>query len=308
MWRYKHGVSKLKYLLLAVMVLLIIVLAMKLFLQNNLPVIEINSQTDIPANLRFVMETTVSDLPVEGELYKIKAKEYSDGEANSLAQAFGIADVITYNGDSNEWMAYQNGELLIINGATSWWFYRNLAASKNTYNINVAVPTDEEAIVLAKEYIAKLGIDTNSLNTIAVGSTIASDKTLQKGIYFYQNVNGHELLGPPQLIVTIGDKGQLEGITSYYYEYEADQIFRFKTIDQVMKELQSQQVVYYGPETVLSEAKIYDFNLAYCQSNDINLQHNYLVPVFLFNGEVETQGGPMQFSALVPAIKGITIN
>jgi hypothetical protein len=308
MWRYKGGVSKLAPLLVVVIVCLIIVATIRLFSHPELPAVEFTPKTDMPANLQFIIETTVIDQPEEGIVYRTITKEYSDSDAKGLAKVFGLSDGISYSNDQNEWLVYQNGEMLIVNGERGSWLYRNLLACQNKYYTNVVLPTDEEVVNLAKEYVTGLDIETSIFSVPTVGVTLKEEKVLQKSVYFYQDIDGYELLGVPQLVVDIGHNGELEGITSNNYAFEKYNTFTLKAIEQVITELQSQQAQYNGPETVLGKGVVYDISLAYCQSLDISSQQTYLVPVFLFAGEVETETGPSRFRAWVPAVRGLTIS
>ncbi len=303
---YLYRLAKIKPLLLALLLAAVLLLLIKGCRQEGLPDVNVPAGGAAPSSVYFTLVPEDYQLPARLTVYKYKNKEMSQADVEKLAEILEIRGKCFYNDETCEYTVNANGKILLAEQHTGMWTYRDIGRQYSVDTMTCSIPSDDEVVNLAKDYLAQVGISAEEFSSVTLGTTTENNRVIGKTVYFYQQVDGYEINGAAKLAVHIGHQGQLEGITKGYQEIERHKTCRLKTLNQAMRELEAGEVYYQtAAESVLGQATIYDVRLVYYQEPSNASENRYLQPMYLFTGDVETEEGTQSLSALVPAVKGV---
>ncbi len=305
---YLYRRSKFKIMIpLAALLIIFLILLKSLFNVSNLPDICMPASGAAPTDLYFTMQSEDVDLPDELMVYKYQNEAFTEHDVAELAERLDLNGKIFYNSENRQWSVSASGRILVVEQQSGMWNFRDIGSRYGIDAVSRIVPSDDDVLELAKDYLNKVGIEAEEFSSVGIGTTTENNTVTAKSVYFYQQVDGYEVVGASRLVVDIGHQGKLEGITKYYKEIEEDKVYKLKSVRQAMAELKSGQAGFQIPESIQGQAKVYEVRLAYYEESGCSLENHYLQPIYLFTGEVETEEGYRLFSAAVPAVKGVKV-
>ncbi|MBM7854451.1 hypothetical protein JOC37_000824 [Desulfohalotomaculum tongense] len=301
-YRYGYRTFKL-YIILAVIIFLVLSIPAYIFSTSSLPDLYLPPGSDMPDGIHLAVEIDSLNLPKEMMVYKFLQAPMSKGDVEKLAEKLNINNSVIYDKKHQEWLVCAGGKMLLVERNSGIWTFQDTTAHYNSFFVNSFPISDNDVIQLARDYLNGIGIDTGQFSSAAVGTTTENGRVIQKSVYFYQQLDGFEVLGASRLVVDIGSQRQIKGIIKHCQKFETYKTCKLKSLQQAVAEINRGQAQFHIPELPAGEAAVTEIRLAYYGE----AQHAYLQPVYVFSGEVETREGPQPFSAILPAVRGVNI-
>lgn len=179
------------------------------------------------------------------------------------------------------------------------------------------LPSNEEAVEIAKAYIKEHQLFDGDLGEPIVGSSYTDDdltgdrQDLTVSVMFVPPIDGKEVYGLYRILLVIGDNGEIRDVFKQADPVEFVKSVKLKTEEQVMEEVQNH------PETLSSNAVdidkgvITDCELIYYVDGESVDGKNYAYPVYVLTGKEDNTASQKRtagqqdecFSVIVDAIQ-----
>ncbi|WP_068775707.1 hypothetical protein [Paenibacillus sp. FJAT-26967] len=242
---------------------------------------------------------TVKDLMVEADKLKINevVKNKSDKSLGDLL----VAE------DENKYLEIEKDT-----GAIT---YLNKKAKESKVRGNIKVPSDEESIKLAKEFLDNLGWLPNNFKVVEVTEDTerpANVDVTEKGfvtnktVHFYKFIDGNvPVYGVSRILVEIGDSGVIEAVRKFHKDEVDQSSYQLKTPEAAVEELKHGNAVH-NIEPGAVDANIEQIDLAYWEDAGSIDNQPFLQPVYVIKGNYNklNKTNTESFNALVPAVAG----
>lgn len=285
--------------------------------EEKLPPIQLAIMGAPVPNMTFEMGVVPSGLPKQLMVYKAEPKWTTQEEVKELASKFGLVGPVKTTEEGNFGVEDNNRQLLVVypkSGTFSFGKYNKLFIDNGN---NPALPTEDEGVEIAINYLKQLGIYSQDLYlesvTYETVARIGKDgipgpevpQTMM--VNFSRKINGMDILGVNRLSVFIGDKGEVLGIHNSLRDWKPYRIFPLKSIQQAFEELQAGKASI-SIEGDASKGIVKEVYLAYYQYG-LPAEQEYLQPIYVFEGVASvfegvasSDGIQKPFVAHVPAI------
>ncbi len=267
---------------------------------NDLPVIEYSIELK-----------NINDLPKVANVYKfIKNEQDASLEVLSIAKLFDISANSSDINNYDDYVIFGNGKYLIdYEIPTGMWSIRNIMT--NTNNVANNLPSDAEAIEIARSFLIEKGLydERFVIETVVTqysGSELNSTYSpCFKTVYFYPIIEDYTILGVSRIIVKIDSECQIAELMKYYkdielfgeIELELPTVF----IDGIKNNMYSSSI-----RSDALSAKIVDVKLGYWEDAGSLDEQPYLQPIWIFIGESANADGTISdFDVIVQAAKNI---
>ena len=131
-------------------------------------------------------------------------------------------------------------------------------------------------------------------------------KIIGKAVYFYRYVNGKPVAGVSRVIVHVGTNGEVIGVKRFFKDIVPVGNMALKSIKEAFDELRRGDAILTTDNPNLKEAAVTNVDLTYWEDAGSTTDQPYLQPVYVFRAK-GTAGASDEFSAVVPALNGVTL-
>lgn len=253
----------------------------------------------------------MDNLPQAANVYKFIEEERDiTSEVLKIAKLFDVFADPSNIQHYDDFVVFDNGDYLIdYEVLTGMWSIRNI--SENVKKETYYLPTDAEAVEIAREFLIEKGLynerfTIDSVVTQYSGSILDSTYApCFKTVYFYPVIQNHPILGVSRIIVKVNASGQVVEIMNYYKDFELYDKIELASPTDFIEGIKDNSYSSSIRTDALS-AKIIDVQLGYWEDAGSFKDQPYLQPVWIFLGESTNADGTVSnFDIVVQAAKHI---
>lgn len=261
--------------------------------------------TEIPDDLVYNLEVKTDQLPTQAKFYKSATPIINDKQVRDLAAKFGVDGTVRIEGKRMIVEDKRNKNIIFqIDQETGYYSYLNFNKLGNL-DIEKSIPEDDVAITKAKEYLKQRELLPDRFDLIKVTNRTTgaefkgTKRVLSKEVWFHPTIEGKVVSGIARIIVSVGDKGEIEAVRKYHREIKAAKEVALKSFEQAFGELKAGKASITCPKGA-NKIDITKVELRYWEDPD----EVKVIPVYLFTGETVIEGKVEIFTAFLPASKG----
>ncbi len=248
------------------------------------------------------LDTDLDDAPTEADVFSLTTEPLSSDDVAKLADAVGIEGDVEDRGNDT-YVVSGNGELFVSPQLTQY-----LSDDIPTL---ADLPSDEDSVDYARDWLrsvglapADLGEGTVTSRTEAVGRvSVTFDPTEPTSILVdYPTIN--VVIGPNGIVLEAGVRWADIAVTERYLLRPAEDAWREVEAGNAYIEAEFNDAELPVGTEVSGEATYTEVSIAYTTAGSVDASR-FLVPVYVFTGEVDAQSGvegTSQIKAYVPAI------
>lgn len=245
-------------------------------------------------------------------VYKVVSQHYTKEDSIALAEKFNMDNIgKTREVEEGSSIASEDGTIYAIlhNSGFIEFINSNRAHTINPYDIPEKLPSDEEAIKIATEFLKERellpegavfsGVTHGKIYTIVKdGEDTVDWEDIQ--VWFKRELNGYPVEGT-QLMLAIGGGGDIIEFFTNWRTYEPYGELPVKSPEQALEELKSKGV-YVGMNSKDPVVSFNDVSLVY-HTNAGAYTEEYLEPVWVFKGNVMVDDkAVMDVEEYIPAL------
>lgn len=248
------------------------------------------------------LDANLDDAPADADVYSLTIESYTSDEVSKLARSIGIDGKVEDRGNDT-YVVSGNGELFVSPQLIQY-------QSSETPTL-ADLPKDDDAIAFARDWLrsvglapADLGDGTVSSRTEAVGRVSVAFAPTEPATLLTDYPTITVVVGPDGVVLEAGVRWAKIAATERYLLRPAEDAWRqVEAGDAYFEASFNDQNIEDGAK-VTGTATYTDVSVAYTTAGAVD-GDRYLVPVYVFVGEVEAKSGATgksEIRAYVPAI------
>jgi hypothetical protein len=252
---------------------------------------------DLKASLKVDLDSIDTEAPV----YRFTRDPLSEQEAQKLADRLKIDAKVEKRGDGG-FVASGEGELFVSPDVVQYLSVAQASKGK--------LPSDEDAIAAAREWLRTAGLTPPDLGAAVVTGRTEDSKRLV--VQFSPTEPKNLLAAYPSISITVDSSGTVLEAEVRWGSVERADLYKLRPAKDAWSEVQSGQGYIdadlsgakIDPGTPVEGSVTYnDVSIAYTTAGPPG-QHQYLEPVFVFQGRLRVDGHKDSFAikAYVPAL------
>lgn len=259
-----------------------------------------------PKKIEYIFENNNALFPENIEIYKFKTPYYESlQQIERLKNYFNIKNTTTKE-DKDKILILSEKKVIEIDKNNGYFSYIN---NEKLYNNKIYknIPTDSEAIEIAKKFLIETKLFSGRFQSVSVTAQKAENEAgetvvMAKDVWFYPVVNGRPIYGISRIIVTIGNKGEIEAVCKYYRDFEFYKKEKLKSLEKAVQEIKEGRASSNIPPEA-TKAHIKKSFLGYWEDPE----QQYLIPVYVFQGETAINNKIEKFDIFTPAIENVEL-
>ena len=248
------------------------------------------------------LDANLDDAPTEADVYSLSFDAYTSDQVSELADAIGL------DGDVED----RGNDTFVVSGKGELFVSPQLIQYQSSETPTLAdLPNDEDAVAFARDWLqsvglapADLGDGTVSSRTEAVGRVSVAFKPRQPDSILTDYPTITVVIGPDGVVLEAGLRWAQIAVTERYLLRPAEDAWQqVEAGDAYIEASFNDQKLEDGAE-VTGTATYRDVSVAYTTAGSVEGER-YLVPVYVFVGDVEAKSGAegkSEIRAYVPAI------
>lgn len=260
-----------------------------------------------PSDITYSLQAPTDHISSEEKVYTAVPLNTTPDSIQTLAKKFDINGEVTI--DSESLKISDHHQELSVSKSNGFFTYVNKDKYENLNVMRDNIPSDEECIKIAKQFLTDRDLLPKRFNIIKVshttsGSPLTNDeRILFSDVYFYPTLNEKPVYGVSRIIVTVGNNGEIEAVNKYYKDVEYQGHAKLKSPDKALSELEASK-----SSNSLSEnaknAKIKKVEIGYWE----DVESKLIQPVYVFSGDAEENGETITWDAFLPAIENVELS
>lgn len=259
-----------------------------------------------PQGYVFELESTFSgdlaSVPTEAPVYAMSFPVYDAEATKQLATQFGIEGEIEDQGGGTFAAGGDAGDMFVTMG------YVQFISSQDVPEGDL--PTDEQAIAFAREYLRQVGMLPANVGSGNIESRV---DTPPRVVVSFQPVQPGPLISAsPNITVTLGPQGAVLEASLRWADLTQADMYQLRGAEAAWTEVQAKRSylevslpseTFPPGSTIAGKATYQEVSLAYTSSG-IPGEPQFLQPVYIFKGTVTPEGSEESFpiAAYVPAL------
>jgi hypothetical protein len=248
------------------------------------------------------LDTDLDDAPTEADVYSLTVDPYTLEETRELAERIGLDGEVEERGNDT-FVVSGNGELFVSPQLLQY-------LSDETPTL-ADLPSDEEAINFARDWLRSVGLAPADLGEGEI--TSRTEAVGRVSVVFYPTIPSPILAAEPNISVTIGPDGVVLEAAARWSSIAVVERYLLRPAEDAWRDVEAGsayiEAEFDGAEiaegaSVAGEATYTDVSVAYTTAGSFG-GNRYLVPVYVFSGEIEAPDvaeGSSEVRAYVPAI------
>lgn len=261
------------------------------------PIISLpGGETDIPVNLDSASLQNTGNTQAVYEMIVPSVEELT----LQIGSVATLSDAETsWVAGENKFYSFEDGSVVTLDESLGFWSYSQVT----NYSSDIMLPSDDEAKMIACEYIEETGLfdDVNidelivSYSTTGLDVEAGGERVIEKTVSYFPTVNDMPVYGLYRVAVTIGDQGTIIGVLK-----------------------QANPVNYVGDVVVKTESEIvedvvkknYSLNYSGVQCDELVAEEGYeayycdayspfLLPTYVISGATEEGSGESTFDLIL---------
>jgi hypothetical protein len=265
------------------------------------PDLPTTSEQGFTFDLRATLKADVDNVPTEASVYELEREMMSESEAQELADKLKIGGELEERGDDSFTVSGE-GQLFISPDVIQ---YQSGEAPADGN-----LPSDDEAIRTAREWLRKSGLTPPDLGDGRVVSRVEQAKLV---VVIFAPVEPENLLAAyPSITVTLGPEAEIVEASKRWADIHPADTYQLRSADDAWKDIQSGQAYIEAELTgagleagadVTGTVTYNDISIGYTTAGPPD-GNQYLEPVFVFRGRVRVEGQEKTYpiKAYVPAL------
>lgn len=248
------------------------------------------------------LDADLDDAPTEADVYSLAPPAYSADEVADLAEGLGIDGEVEDRGNDS-FVVSGNGDLFV-----SPLLVQYLSSSTPTL---ADLPGDEEAIDFARDWLREVGLAPADLGEGEISSRTAAVGRVS--VVFRPAEPAPILTADPNITVVVGPEGVVLEAGVRWFDISVAERYLLRPAEDAWREVEASNAYIEATfnDAELADGATVEGNATY---TDISIAYNtagplegprYLVPIFVFTGEIEATAGAegtSEIRAYVPAI------
>lgn len=261
----------------------------------------------------FPEEQTVSVYSMEVASEEEQLKQISDLDQISFDKERVVSsqDYIESSDNYNYYLLDDLQKTVMINKSTGYWAVLNNDLQDDTLTVPSNLPSDEEAVQIAKKYIEDYDLYEGELGEpLVIYSTTGGDannkeQVLAKRICFTPPIDGINVYGLFRIIILIEDNGVVTDIFKQVNPVKFEGKVKLKTKEEVIKDVLANPEQLSSSADGISLGLIDDCQLAYYVDGEAVNDMTYIYPVYVLTGIGESNSSELKNSNIT--IEGKTV-
>lgn len=257
-------------------------------------------------DIDYIFEADTSSLPKEASVFKFKQVDITDSDVHLIASKFGLQGKAKLSPGGQYGLRDGNCFLMVDKHSGKYLFIDESLTDFDIITGSVKLPSDEEVVTIAKNYLQNLGLLREDFVSVGLGEITTgpdtNSKVIAKKVFFYRQLDNQPVLGVSRIVVTVGHNGEIASVDKLFKEVSEVYKYPLRPIDEAMVDVRNNK-----GKTDLDEqsriAKINKVEVMYWEDAGSVEDQPYIQPVYRFEGDVVKDDGTVdKFHVVVSAI------
>lgn len=244
---------------------------------------------------------SLAGVPTEAPVYQMTLQQQDQASVETLASRLGIEGEVTDQG-AGSFAVEGDGSLYVTPGLVQYISATELPEGD--------LPSDEEAIAYAREWLRQTQLMPNNVGEGAIETRVESPARV---IVTFKPIEPEALLSSsPGITVTMGPNGAILEASFRWADLRADDVYQLRDPEAAWLEVAERRAylqatvpaeVFPQGSAVTGTAEYSSVTISYTSSG-VPGEAQYLQPVFVFTGRLSPSGSDQAFpiTAYVPAL------